>query len=149
MTEPAFAALVRRNALLSAGINAAFSLGFFLLVFGRPAGPLAMGPPDRFAADFLPQSAAVALMSALVPVLVTRREIARLTGQAPTAPRLIASRALLFALAGLLPGAVLAALALLPPWPPLPYAAALTLKLAYGAALGAAVTTLALRRTAR
>lgn len=151
MAEPARAlnAVLRRNAAISGLVNAAFSLAFFLLVFGRPATPLVMGAPDRFALDFLPQSAAVALMSALVPVLASRRDVARLTGQAPVPPRRIGVRALGFALGALAPGGALVACALLRPWPPLAFAPALALKLAYGAALGATVTTLAVRRNAR
>ena len=149
MADPALAALIRRNALQSAAINAAISLAFFALVFGFPANPLAMGAPDNFARDFLPQAAAVALMSALVPVLVTRRDVARLTGRAPEALRSVVLRAALLALTALIPGGALALLALAMPWPPQAVIPALAIKLSFGAVLGAMVTTFALSRNAR
>lgn len=149
MVEPRLSALIRRNALQSAGINAGFSLAFFALVFGFPAQALTMAAPDRFALDFLPQAAAVALMSALVPVLASRQHLARLTGQPPVSIRSIVLRAATFAVAALIPGGMLAALALALPWPPLALAPALAIKLGFGALLGAAVTSLALARNAR
>ena len=137
---------VARQALTSAGINAGFSLAFFLLVFGLPGRVLTLGAPDGLAMDFVPQSGAVALMSALVPVLVTRAEAAQLHGNTPRAVRVIVLAALAWALAGLVFGGVLAfasgALgpAVLGGW------AAFALKLIYGGALGATVTALALKR---
>ncbi len=137
---------VARQALTSAGINAGFSLAFFLLVFGLPGRALTVGTPDGLALDFVPQSGAVALMSALVPVLVTRAEAARLRGNTPRAVRAIVLAALAWALAGLAFGGVLAfASGALGPlalsgWP------AFAMKLIYGGALGATVTALALKR---
>lgn len=137
-----------RQALTSAGINAGFSLAFFLLVFGLPARAraLALGAPDGLAFDFVPQSGAVALMSALVPVLVTRVEAARLRDAAPRPVGAIMLAALAWALAGLAVGGVMAfAFGALGPtalggWP------AFAMKLTYGGALGATVTALALKR---
>ena len=149
MPEHALIALIRRNALQSAIINAGFSLAFFALVFGFPAQALTMAAPDRFALDFLPQAAAVALMSALVPVLVTRQDLARLTGRPPAPIRTIVQQAVFFALVALIPGGVLAGLALALPWPPLALAPALVIKLGFGALLGAVVTFLALARNTR
>ena len=149
VADPAFAALLRRNAALSAAINAAASLGFFLLVFGWPTGRLAMGRPDNFALDFLPQAAAVAFMSAWVPVLVSRRDVARFSGQAPRPVQLITLRAGGFALAALVPGGLLAGAALALAWAPLALWPAVAIKLCFGGLFGALVTTLAIRRNAR
>lgn len=137
---------VAQQALTSAVINAGFSLAFFLLVFGLPGRALALRAPDGLAFDFVPQSGAVALMSALVPVLVTRAEAARLRHATPRPVRAIVLAALGWALAGLAFGAIAAfAFGALGPlamagWP------AFAMKLTYGGALGASVTALALRR---
>ncbi|WP_225007848.1 hypothetical protein [Novosphingobium percolationis] len=137
---------VAQQALTSAGINAGFSLAFFLLVFGLPGRVLTLGAPDGLALDFVPQSGAVALMSALVPVLVTRAEVARLRGSTPRPVRSIVLAALAWALAGLVFGGMVAFVigalgpAVLAGWP------AFAMKLTYGGALGATVTALALRR---
>lgn len=149
MAERALTSLIRRNALQSAIINASFSLAFFALVFGFPAQALTMAAPDHFALDFLPQAAAVALMSALVPVLASRRDLAQLTGRPPAPVRTIVLRAATFAMAALMPGGALAALALAMPWQTLAVAPALAIKLCFGALLGAAVTSLTLARNAR
>ncbi|WP_408587526.1 hypothetical protein [Novosphingobium sp.] len=137
---------VAQQALTSAGINAGFSLAFFLLVFGLPGRVLTLGAPDGLALDFVPQSGAVALMSALVPVLVTRDEAARLRGSTPRPVRAIVLAALAWALGGLAFGGMVAFVAgalgpvALGGWP------AFAMKLTYGGALGATVTALALRR---
>jgi hypothetical protein len=139
-------ALIRRNMSISAVINAGFSLAFFLGVFGLPGRALAWAAPDRLALDFLPQSAAVALMSALVPGLVERKAIAAITGAPPRPVRAVVVAALGWSVAGLALGGVLAGAVLLSGageiagWP------AFALKLAYGAALGAVITRFALGR---
>ena len=148
MADPALTTLLRRNAWQSAAINGAFSLAFFLLVFGLPEHSLAMGAPDGFAFDFLPQSAAVGLMSALVPVLATRHAVARLTGRGPAAVNRIVARALGFAVASLVPGGALAGLALMSPWQAAGLTSALAIKILYGAALGFVVTPIAIERAA-
>lgn len=136
---------LRKQAAISAVINAGFSLAFFLLVFGRPGRALALTAPDGLAFDFLPQSAAVGLMSAVVPVLVTRRELAGLRGRPPRSVRAVVLWGVGFALLSLAVGAVIAAFSLSigpahwPGW------SAFVFKLVYGALLGAGVTTLALR----
>ena len=119
---------------------------------GWPAGGedvLAMGRPDNFALDFLPQAAAVAFMSAWVPVLVSRRDVARFSGQAPRPVQLITLRAGGFALAALVPGGLLAGAALALAWAPLALWPAVAIKLCFGGLFGALVTTLAIRRNAR
>ncbi|MBC2666800.1 hypothetical protein H7F51_14875 [Novosphingobium flavum] len=129
---------------LSAAINAVFSLGFFLAVFGLPGRRLAWGWPDRLAIDFLPQAGMVALMSALVPVLVERRAVARAAGTAMRPVRAIVLAALAYALCALALGGILG-LACARLAQSIDGAAALALKLAFGAVLGATITRLALR----
>lgn len=132
---------IRREAGISFAINAALSLAFFLAVFGFVARPLSWRAPDALALDFMPQSIAVALMSALVPVLIARKRL----GGALAPVRGIVLRALGFAIGGALLGGLLA-------WvthgalSPIGWLAALTIKLFYGGSLGATITTLALRR---
>jgi hypothetical protein len=134
---------MRRHVLTSLGINAALSAGFFLLVFGLSPRPLSWGAPGRLALDFLPQSAIVALMSALVPVLIAVREAAWRPGL--PGRRAIVVRAFAFAIGGLGFGGLLALLvpAIVPVVAWLP---ALLAKVAYGGLLGAAITFLVLRR---
>ena len=128
-----------REAATSFAINAILSLAFFALLYGLTPRLLTWGAPDRLALDFVPQSIAVALMSALVPCLILRWRH-QLSG--PILP--IALRALLFALLGGLGGAALAALCMT--LPPIGWTAALLLKLIYGGALGAAITTICIGR---
>lgn len=133
---------IAREAAIGFAINATLSLAFFLGVFGLTERPLAWRAPDALATDFVPQSIAVALMSALVPALVARRRWAL-----PVAIRSIILRALGFALAGALLGGLLA-------WasqalPPIGWSAALAVKLLYGGSLAAIITTLALKRMIR
>lgn len=133
-----------REAATSFGINAALSIAFFLGVFGLAARPLNWQAPDALAIDFVPQSIAVALMSALVPALVTRK---RLT--LAIAVRAIILRALGFAGAGALLGGVLAATTAALAASPIAWGTALALKSLYGGLLGAAITTLTLNQMMR
>lgn len=132
---------IRQEAAISFVINGMLSLAFFLAVFGTKSRPLKWAAPDNLASDFVPQSIAVALMSALVPALIARRRLSR-----GTALRPILLRTALLALAGGVLGGSLAftinAVALLP----IAWTTALIVKIAYGGALGALVTMLALGR---
>ena len=127
---------VRREAAISFVINAALSLAFFAATFGLAPRSLSWGAADGLAFDFIPQSAAVALMSALVPSLLARRHIPGLL------LRPVLTRALLLATGGALLGVLLAFFA--EANAPIASSAALILKLAYGGTLGALVTILAL-----
>lgn len=133
--------LLRREQAVSAAINAVLSLLFFSLVFGLAARPLAMGVPDRFALDFLPQGVMVSLMASLVPSLIVRGKL-RKEGLRPAAGlgRVVATGVL----AGLASALVLLALALLGPVTRVASLPALAFKIGYGAALGFACTRLAL-----
>lgn len=139
MTTPTVS--IRREAGISVVINGVLSLAFFLGVFGTVSRPLGWIAPDNLAIDFVPQSIAVALMSALVPALIARKRL----GNGP-ALRPILIRAALFALAGGVLGGLLALSIGAAGLSAIGWGAALAIKIAYGGALGALVATLALRR---
>lgn len=138
-----------RETLVSAAINAAISVGFFLLVF-RGRDPIPVWGMGSYAFDFVPQSLAIGLMAVLVPGLMCRKAMidGRVTGSssAPPMPQVVV-RALLNAILAVILGAGACALVL---WATgadaLPNASAFVLKILYGAALGAVVTRIALRR---
>ncbi|GLS99117.1 hypothetical protein GCM10007897_04960 [Sphingobium jiangsuense] len=132
---------IRREAAISFVINGVLSLAFFLGVFGTAPRPLGWMAPDNLALDFVPQSIAVALMSALVPALIARKRL----GNAP-ALRPILIRAALFALAGAVLGGFLAFSIGMAAFPAIGWAMALMMKIVYGGALGVLVATLALRQ---
>lgn len=139
MTTPTVS--IRREAGISVVINGLLSLAFFLGVFGTVSRPLGWMAPDNLAIDFVPQSIAVALMSALVPALIARKRL----GNGP-ALRPILIRAALFALAGGGLGGLLALSIGAAGLSAIGWGAALAIKIAYGGVLGALVVTLALRR---
>ncbi|MDE1914836.1 MAG: hypothetical protein KGJ57_00380 [Sphingomonadales bacterium] len=146
-------AYIRRETRLSVLINMVFSLVFFLLVFGigHPVPVWGMG---HLAFDTLPQSAAIAAMSTLVPGFIARSKtrrglLPRLAGSSRL-PRNIWLRALVVAalsalLGGALAGGALLALgaSTLPWWP------VLAAKLAYGAGLAGLVTPITLAAALR
>lgn len=132
---------IRREAAISVVINGVLSLAFFLGIFGLQSRPLSWGTPDGLALDFIPQSIAVALMSALVPALIARRQL----GNGPTIGPIL-RRAMLFAIAGAALGGLLAFSIGNAGFPTMAWATALTIKIAYGGALGALVASLSLRR---
>jgi hypothetical protein len=125
-----------REAAIGFAINAVLSLAFFIGIFGFARHPLGWA---QLAPDFVPQSIAVALMSALVPALIAR---AKLGGTV----RAVLKRAVIFAIGGAVLGVVLTLLTSAAGLPPVAWGAALALKMLYGGALGALVTTLVLRR---
>lgn len=139
MTTPTVS--IRREAGISVVINGVLSLAFFLGVFGTVSRPLGWMAPDNLAIDFVPQSIAVALMSALVPALIARKRL----GNGP-ALRAILIRAALCALAGGVLGGLLALSIGAVGLSTIGWGAALAIKIAYGGVLGALVATLALRR---
>jgi hypothetical protein len=129
--------MLRREQAVSAAINAVLSAVFFALVFGLAARPLAMGVPDRFALDFLPQGLMVSLMASLVPTLLIRAKLRKAGQGALVKVAPIVARGVLVGLAS---AAVLAALALLGPVQAVPSHPALAFKIVYGALLGLACT---------
>jgi hypothetical protein len=136
---------------VSVVINGTLSLVFAWLIFGgRPAVGL-WGLPG-LALDFIPQSLMVALMSTIVPTLLTRARLRRgkLVGCAPGHSRLpqnLFVRALAITFASMVAGSAVAVLLLkLLASQPLPITAVYAIKVAYGGMLGAVVTGIALRR---
>lgn len=135
---------IPREAGISFGINATLSLAFFLAVFGLEQRPLSWAMPDALAFDFVPQSMAVSLMSALVPALIARKRFAMAIGL-----RLIVLRAIGFSLAGAVLGGLIALLMERAGFAPVHWSIALAVKLAYGGSLGALITSLTLQRMTR
>lgn len=139
---------IARETAVSTGINAAISVGFFVLVFGEVDSVPVWGM-GNYAFDFLPQSFAIGLMATLVPGLLCRRAIAagRFGGNATPTPASVIVKAVLNALAALVLGAGLCALAL---WAAgveeIDQVTAFVPKVLYGAVLGAIVTRLTLGR---
>lgn len=133
---------------LGAVINMVLSGAFVFLVFGGRADAPVAGWVG-VAADAVPQSFMIALMSCIVPTVLTRRRLA-LGAVAPLAgrsrlPRSVSLRAMLVAvIVAIVAGAVQAAL--LPitgdRWS---FATILSFKLIYGAVLGACVAGYAVR----
>ncbi|MEQ6332286.1 hypothetical protein [Sphingobium sp. MK2] len=142
MTTPIIS--IRREAGVSFGINAVLSLAFFLAVFGVAVRPLGWTAPDALALDFVPQSIAVSLMSALIPALIAR---SRLSLALPV--RVIALRAFGCALAGGALGVGLAVATTQADLRAIGWGAALGLKLLYGGILGALITSMMLKRMTR
>ncbi|MCY1673046.1 hypothetical protein OVA07_18740 [Novosphingobium sp. SL115] len=141
-----FGAVLKRERLVSTGINVVLSAAFFLVVFGAQNRVLTFADPDGFALDFLPQGGAISLMAALVPSLLVRKALR--SGGAlvlPTTGAILAQVARMVVL-GVLSAVVMAAICLLGPWSAMGWTAAFALKLVYGGALGFAITHRALMR---
>lgn len=141
---------IARETAVSAVINGAISAGFYFAMFGQ-AAEIAVWGAGGLAIDFLPQSFAVAFFASLVPTLLARRAIARGTVTRVIShdrPALsLVSRAIVTGLlAILLGGGAWAAVFWATGLPAVPAAAALPVKIAYGAALGALVTRFHLQR---
>ncbi|WP_347304627.1 hypothetical protein V5740_13970 (plasmid) [Croceibacterium sp. TMG7-5b_MA50] len=148
MTDPA--AILRRETLVSAAINAAISVGFFLLVFGL-SGPVPVRGVGAYAFDFAPQSLAIGIMATLVPALLLRAALRRggVSGVATRGPttRAIVLRALAQGIAAMvIGGGLCAALLWVAGVQQLPLLPAFAAKVAYGAALGAFITRRTLAR---
>lgn len=135
---------------ISVVINSALSLFFAWVVFGK-LEVIELAGPAGLAMDFLPQTFMVALMSTLVPTLLTRKRvrqsrIAALATAPMSLPRNVLLRALLVAVVAVL---VLGGAAmLLTPMlvaGPMPQRSAYALKVAYGALISVPITLLALR----
>lgn len=132
---------------IAAVINAVLSLIFVLLVFDGLDRVPALGD-SGLAFDALPQSFMVALMSALVPAILTRKRLrARLIdGASPPAIGAIVVRAVIVAvLAALVLTALQFALLRIGP-ESYPFGPVLVAKMLYGAILGAAIARGVVRR---
>jgi hypothetical protein len=139
---------IARETIVSAAINGVIGALFFLAVFGT-AGRVAVGEWG-YAIDFLPQSAAVALMACIVPGMIARRAqlAGRLGGAAshPVTIQWLLRAAFMSVLSALTLGAGIAFLWLSGNVATLDWPIALGIKIIYGAALGAWVTWRVLRR---
>lgn len=142
MTAPVLS--IPREAGVSFGINAMLSLAFFVAGFGITARPLAWGAPDALGRDFVPQSIAVSLMSALVPALLARKRQGLIIQG-----RTIVFYALGLAVAGAAVGEALAVWVANADLAPIGWSHALAMKLFYGGSLGAIVTSLMLWKISR
>ena len=67
---------VATETLISMAINCAISVGMFVLLFGGRA-EISLKGLDGALIDFIPQTFMIALMSLVVPTLLTRRRVAR------------------------------------------------------------------------
>lgn len=142
---------VRRETRVSVAINAVLSLVFYIMFFGI-SGPVAIGGIGGLAFDFIPQSFAITLMSALVPGALTIGKLARgrlapQTG-ASGLPRSLWLRSLLLAAGAALTGAVVAGIVAMA-WSSsmLEWRAGAAIKILYGALLAWVVTPIGLRAT--
>lgn len=141
-----FAAVLKRERLVSTGINLVLSAAFFLAVFGATNRTLTFADPDGFALDFLAQGGAISLMAALVPSLLVRKGLRKCgTVGLPSTGSILAQVARMVGL-GLVSAVLLAALCLIGPWAAIGWAPAFAVKLVYGGTLGFAITHRALTR---
>jgi hypothetical protein len=140
---------IRRETRVSMAINTTLSLAFFVALFGWH-GPVRVWGPGGWVLDFLPQGFMIALMATLVPGALAGQALraGRLApiGRASPLPRNLVARALLLAAVSALAAASLAAVACtLAGLATLPHAAALAIKLVFGALLAALITPAGLR----
>ena len=143
------AAHIRRQTALSIVINVALSALFFLLIFGRNEVVSVWGLRG-YAADFVPQSFMIALMSVLMPGLATEKK--RRSGLLECLPRgtrlpdnLPLRALILAALSAVAGGAAAVFLLRLAGFGALDWSTAFVLKLVYGGLLGGAITPVGLR----
>ncbi|HXH16629.1 MAG TPA: hypothetical protein VNJ10_10930 [Sphingomonas sp.] len=145
-------AYLRTETAISIVINAVLSLGFFLLAFGlAPSTPVPVAGLGGYAVDFLPQSFMIALMSTLMPGIITAGRIraGRIGGQAQSTGALL-RRSVLTAVAAMLVGIAIAAILLVVATKAaLPWGPALFAKILYGGLLAAIVTPIGLRHALR
>ena len=143
------AAYIRREILGSAVINGAFSALAFTLVFGG-LEQVPLWGVGNWVFDFLLQGFMVALMATLVPGFLAKRKIKAGTlaadGPPSRLPAALFPRALVLAAISAVAGTSgIALLAFLSGANDLGASAALLIKIAFGAGLGAIVTPLGLR----
>ena len=135
---------VTRETLVSALINGMISLGFFLLVFGF-GGTILVWGIGNYAFDFLPQSFAVAFFASFVPSLLTRKallagKVVSATRSVPTTGSLLVKSIQLGIAAAIVGAGIWAAVFWASGTTTIQPIPAFTLKIIYGAAMGALVT---------
>jgi hypothetical protein len=140
---------ILRETLVSVVINVVLTVMFFIAVFGvgRSVAVWGLG---AWVFDFVPQSFMIALMSTLVPGVLTARKIASGTlapsgGRSPLPRRLLPRAALLAVASALLGTALMALLAQIARIETLGFVPALSIKMAYAVTLAVIVTPIGLR----
>ena len=142
------AAYIRREAVVSALVNAAISAGFVLAVFGM--GPVPVWGLPGYVSDFVPQGFMVGLMAGLVPSLLARRAVVRGAIEGVATIDKWSNALLVAVFTGLLCAAAgsmgAAALLTVSETGTVPFALALGTKVIFGAGLGWLVTRQTLAR---
>ncbi|WP_010543053.1 hypothetical protein [Sphingomonas elodea] len=148
---PGIQAFVARESVVGAGINAVLGILFFLGLFGV-SGPVRLAGFGQFAFDFVVQGGASAFMTCLVSLVIARRALAAgrvAVGPLPVVqPGWIAGlgHCLAWAAAGAGAGAIAGAALLATGAATLGWGLALSLKIVFGAVLGAFLSHTMLRR---
>lgn len=140
---------VRRGTVTSVIVSSVLSIVLFFVVFGG-LDPVPVWGAGGWVRDFGPQGFMIALMSTLVPGLLARQQIkagavATLPGETRLPRNLLVRAVVLAVAAGVFGTALIGAAAFALQQPAFPFAVALILKVAYGAALAAVITPLGLR----
>lgn len=140
---------VRRGTVNSVIVSSVLTVLMFFLVFGG-IDPVPTWGTGGWVFDFVPQGFMIALMSTLVPGLLARRyvrmrTVAILPGETRLPRNLLVRAVVLAVAAGVFGTALIGAAAFALQQPAFPFAVALILKVAYGAALAAVITPLGLR----
>jgi hypothetical protein len=143
------AKLIVGETLVSAAINAAISVAFFVAVFGS-RDPVPAWGVGHYAFDFAPQSFAIGLMASLVPGLLARKAMtAGRAGSSHAVPTkgAVVTAALFNGLLAMVAGTAICGLILyLSGAETVQRTPAFAAKVAYGAVLGALVTRRMLKR---
>jgi hypothetical protein len=134
---------VRTEMIVAAIINAILSIVFMLIMFGGQQ-TVAVSGRGGLVVDAVPQTLMIALMSTLVPTILTRRRIAMariapLLGS-PRWPRNVLMRSGLVASGTAAIAWILHAIVMPPIGPIWPFLPALVFKVVYGAILGATIS---------
>lgn len=137
--------MIAREAATSAVINVAISGGVFFLLFHGQQTVEVWGL-GNYAFDFLPQSFMVGGMASLVPGLIARHARKKLGQPTTSISSLLMTAALLAIGAVVIGGGSAAAVLWAAKFESIAFLGAFLIKLVYGGALGALVTTAMLRR---
>ena len=135
---------------ISLGLNIAFSALFFFIVFGR-SDHIDLWGTHGFALDYFPQTFMIALMSVIVPTILTRKRVKggrvmrRESSMSARLPKNVILRAIMLACLACVTLAAVAVWITASFWSVEPaHSNLLLLKLAYGAAVAAILTPIAL-----
>ena len=144
---------IRRETAVSVIISSALTILMVLVVFGRPSA-IAVWGGSGWMRDCVPQSFMIALMCTLMPGLMAQRNVragrvSTIAGATRLPRNLVVRGLVLAAAAAVLGTALAAALASASQLQSLPFGVALASKVAYGAAIAAWITPLAVRAALR